>query len=764
MIPRADKKKWPWQLLVVLFLLCSNLLLVAGCSKEAKIRDNLVKGEKYYSEAKFTEAVLQYKKVLQLAPGHTMARYKLGMTYLKMNMVPDAYQEFSQVQKLAPQMVDARIQLGKIYLAAGKLNEVRDQADAVLALDKTNSSAHLLLSDLYCREMKMDLAIAEGEKATKGKDKLESYLHLAKLYLANRDHEQAEDALRSAIQLDEKAPPAHFALADFYRRIGKCEKSEQEYRNATRLSPNEPDAFVRLGNFYLSEKKFKEAEGPFLTAISVASHDPSLRIHVGNFYLLWGKKEKAAALFKEAIAIDPQNIQSLAKLADFYIIEGRYDDASQEITAIQKLNPKSPEAMLLEGKLLLSRHEYDQARNLFQTYAKDHTQSALIHYLIALAHAGSKNNQQAKAELAEALTIDQNWREARLLLADLQLREGNYEQSIENLQALLKDSPNSIKANLLLGGAYAGKGDIGKAEAVYKGLLAIAPDNPLALTKLGQIKLYQKNETEGLAYLEKALLIKADYLEPLQFITSALLKKGDGQQALVRVKRQIDLIPDNPSLYLLLGNMYEAVHDTKTAEVTYKKALSLAPGLPFLHASLANFYVRQNKLEIAKKHYHAVIEKAPDNLSACMLLGMIYESERNYEKAMGFYRQALEIDSTFPPAANNLAYLYAERGGNIDVALTLARAAKERVPDDPNISDTLGWILYKKNVPGHAVEYLKEAVEKMPDQPVIRYHLGMSYLKSGNRIMAAKELGKALSLDPAFDGAKEARKILAELR
>ena len=119
-----------------------------------------------------------------------------------------------------------------------------------------------------------------------------------------------------------------------------------------------------------------------------------------------------------------------------------------------------------------------------------------------------------------------------------------------------------------------------------------------------------------------------------------------------------------------------------------------------------------------------------------MALGMIYESENDYDKAKGYYLKALQINPNFAPAANNLAYIYAEKGGNVDEALNLAQKAKEQVPDDPHVSDTLGWIYYKKNVPTRAIVYLKEANEKFPDQPLVKYHLGMSYYKNGNMDLA----------------------------
>ena len=159
----------------------------------------------------------------------------------------------------------------------------------------------------------------------------------------------------------------------------------------------------------------------------------------------------------------------------------------------------------------------------------------------------------------------------------------------------------------------------------------------------------------------------------------------------------------------------------------------------------------------------AAIDKGPNSLSACMALGLIYEGEKDYAKAQGYYEKALKINPNFVPAANNLAYIYAERGGNIDVALNLAQKAREQVPDDAHISDTLGWIYYKKNVFGTAISYLKESVEKDPNQPMTRYHLGMAYYKNGNRDLAKKELAEALRLNPNFEGSVDAKKTLEAL-
>jgi len=103
---------------------------------------------------------------------------------------------------------------------------------------------------------------------------------------------------------------------------------------------------------------------------------------------------------------DDKSIPALARLAEFYIADRKYDEGMKLTESIQKINPKSQEAMLLKGRILLTRNEFDEALNLFQAYAKDNPKSAMAHYFTAMAHSGKRNTQQAKTELAEAVKLN----------------------------------------------------------------------------------------------------------------------------------------------------------------------------------------------------------------------------------------------------------------------------------------------------------------------------------------------------------------------
>jgi len=127
------------------------------------------------------------------------------------------------------------------------------------------------------------------------------------------------------------------------------------------------------------------------------------------------------------------------------------------------------------------------------------------------------------------------------------------------------------------------------------------------------------------------------------------------------------------------------------------------------------------------------------------------------------YERAVQLDPNAAVASNNLAWLYAQNGGNLDVALQLAQVAKRQLPNTPEVNDTLGFIYYKKDLASLAVPLLQASVEKDSSNPEYHYHLGLAYGKNGDKSKAAESLRRALSLKSDFAGAQDARTTLASL-
>jgi tetratricopeptide (TPR) repeat protein len=123
----------------------------------------------------------------------------------------------------------------------------------------------------------------------------------------------------------------------------------------------------------------------------------------------------------------------------------------------------------------------------------------------------------------------------------------------------------------------------------------------------------------------------------------------------------------------------------------------------------------------------------------------------------------MKLDPNNGYVLNNLAFGLAEHNGDLDQALTMAQQAKRMLPNMAEVSDTLGWIYLKKNLPDQALPIFQDLVTKNPGRPTFHYHLGLTMAQRGDKAQAKEEVKKALSLNPANDEKKQIQDLLNRL-
>src|SRR5882724_2092384 len=149
-----------------------------------------------------------------------------------------------------------------------------------------------------------------------------------------------------------------------------------------------------------------------------------------------------------------------------------------------------------------------------------------------------------------------------------------------------------------------------------------------------------------------------------------------------------------------------------SAETALKKAIELDEGTVRAHIKLANLYVREKAYEPALALYHDLIKRNPKLVPAYTSAGILYDAKGDGPKANEYYQKALNIDPKFVPALNNLAWNYAEYGGDLNTALAYAQTAQETEPNNPEVADTGGWIYCKMQAYSKAISLLKDSAEK----------------------------------------------------
>jgi tetratricopeptide (TPR) repeat protein len=196
------------------------------------------------------------------------------------------------------------------------------------------------------------------------------------------------------------------------------------------------------------------------------------------------------------------------------------------------------------------------------------------------------------------------------------------------------------------------------------------------------------------------------------------------------------------------------------ADKAFQKELQLDPKSSSALYGIGEVHRARGHYDIAREFFERYAAAEPGNATVHAQLGGLAELNRDWARAISEYQRAIELDRSLASAKNNLAWLYAEHGGSVTVALQLAQEARSSLPQDPHVADTLGWVLVKAGSPESALPYLKECVAKIPGNAAYHYHLGIAYFQNSKNQEAKRELQAALDLQQSFEGSIEAKKTL----
>jgi len=182
-----------------------------------------------------------------------------------------------------------------------------------------------------------------------------------------------------------------------------------------------------------------------------------------------------------------------------------------------------------------------------------------------------------------------------------------------------------------------------------------------------------------------------------------------------------------------------------------------------IYLRIGETYRRKGDPASAVQALEKARESMPDDITVLSTLGLVLDASSRRPEARKIYEETLKRDPNNAVVLNNLAFLLAETGGDLDDAMTKATRAKQLLPTLLEVSDTLGWIYLKKNLPDNAIDIFKELVAKQPAQSTYHFHLGMAYSQKGDKSKALDQLREALKYNPAKEERERIEQLITRL-
>jgi tetratricopeptide (TPR) repeat protein len=481
------------------------------------------------------------------------------------------------------------------------------------------------------------------------------------------------------------------------------------------------------------------------------------------FYQKQRKNDQARAIYQGIINETPSFLPARYQMAEMAFNEGKIDEGEAIADAILKDRPKEPGALILRARGMLQRPgNAEKAIADLETAQKAEARVPMLHYLMGVAYAQTGNQERAQASFEEALKLDEDMVLTQLALGKQSLRRGQPAAAINYANNILKKNPNQPEALLLLGNAYGAQGNMAKAQAALEKYSQLAPNSAHGPLQLGLVAVGKRQYDLAERQFLRALELNPKQYEALEALMKTYLmqSKSDKAEAMLKARLAGD---KSPVIYNLLGRLYTRMGRFEDAESMLNEANRIDPQNITTLELLAAVYMQQKSVDKALQKYEEATKKRPNDAGLWTIYGLLNEQLGKTDAARAAYEKALELQPNSGTAANNLAWIYAQEGKDMDRALDLARRAKIALPEAPMVSDTLAWIYYKRQLYDSALPLMQEAVKLAPENAKYRYHLAAILRGQGKIEQAKAEMGRALKLDAGIRNTPEVKQLMMEL-
>jgi putative PEP-CTERM system TPR-repeat lipoprotein len=750
-----------------LMLLASVLTTSCGRDPELAKRAYLESGDAYFAAEKYAEAIVEYKNAVKQDSRFGEALYKLARTYERVKDFAKAYREYLRAADLMPEDGAVQLRAAQVLLATGEFEDAKTRADRLLEKDPRNVQAQILRGTALAGLKDFDHAIAQMEEAVKvDPGQSGTYDHLGALQLAKGDQKKAEMAFKKAVEIDGTSVRARLALAIFYLSTGRTVEGEEALKQTLQIDVSDLTANRALALVYLASNRATEAE-PYLKKVAEVSKTVASRLALADYYALAHRWDEAIQILDKVGDDDPQGFLSArTRLATIEYATGHVSEAHKRLDDVLKRQPKHSTALVLKARFLLAEHRLDDALAQAKAATEADPKSAQAQFVLGKIHTATGQLDDAAKALNEVLKLNPRAAAAALELSRVQLAGGRTGDAIQSARQALRQQPDNAAAHLLLARALIAGGDLAQAEKELKTLLVQYPNVSAVHSQAGIMYLAKGDRVAAKRAFERAQMLDRSSIEALSGLVSLDLTARKVADARARVDARLAETPDNARVLMLAAKVYAAGGDPDRAEHALRRVVETDPSNLEAYSMLGHLFLSEQKLDQAKTEFSALATRRPGTAGATAgqtMVALILAAQNRPAEAQKQYEQILAASPRSVVAANNLAWIYAEQGSNLDVALGLAQTAVAQAPDAPETNDTLGWVYYKKGLSAPAIAAFRRSVEKDAANPLYHYHLGLAYAKDGDGAKARQSLEKALALDPNFEGSSDARKKLASI-
>ncbi len=747
------------------------------------------------------EALAAADKALTMTPRDAEAIYVRGTVSHVLGDTKGALSWYDKTLAQQPTHTEALVSRAGMYFDLGRLDDAERDVTELMRVSRTEPRGAYLKALIAERRGNAAAARSALNEVTALLDPAPpAFLRYRPqlLMLGGLSHyglkqfEKAKPYLEMIQRLQPNSP-VNKLLANIHLKDNNLDRAIESLDNYLRAFPGDGQAVLLLASAHMAQGRYARATQLTQDALKLGDA-AGLRTMLGLSLVGSGKLNNAVPELEAAVKKDPGQIQAGSALVTLYLKSGQ---AARAVRMAELLLKQQPGNAGLHNLLGLSRvaaadaeggrAAFEQALKIDAAYAAPQIQlarldaqrapDAAIARLQAVLAREEKNIEAllalgALAEQRRQLTDAQRWLEkaddlagpnvvqAGLALVDFHLRHRQLELAREATKRLTTKAPESMDVLLMLARASLAGGDTAGARTTLSRAASLANYDAPLLLNIALMQL-QAGHVPGAAHsLDKALSERPDLLAAQAVMADVEVRQGELGKAEARARQ---LVAKNPKLGVghgLLGDVALARNQVPAAVEHYRRAYQAEPTSDSL---LRLFRVMSSTDAAAANNLvDQWLKQRPKDLLARRALADGFARIGNLSAARQQYETLVKVAPDDAEALNNLAnvLLMSKDPG----ALAMAERAMAKNPGAPHIIGTAGWAAFQAGQSDRALQLLRDARLRDPNNPDTRYFLGAVLASAGRQAEARAELEGALKGGRKFASAADAEQLLRTLK
>lgn len=787
--------------LLTTITLTAGLLFLAACdSAKERAEKHYQAGLEYLQSGDVDRALVEFRNVFQLDGTHREARRAYAEAERGRGNLREAFSQYLRLVEQYPDDSGAQTALAVISADAGdwktaqryagealkqnpadtELQAVKAAADYAMAAEANDAAAivatskvardllkaapanlllHRVVIDDLIRAQNYGKALAAIDAALRlAPDDRALYAQRLSINAALGDDAAVEAGLVDMVDRFRDAPEMAGALVRWYESKGQIDKAEAFLRS--RIAPGAPDQdpVLQLVRFLSEERGAEAAVAELDRVIAEGATSPVFRAARAGFIFDLGRRDEAIAEMQDIVK-DAEPSADLQRtkvgLARMLAAVGNSVGARALVEEVLDADAGDTEALKLKANWLILDDQVGEAIAILRRAYDQNPRDASILTLMAQAYERDGNRDLMRESLALAVQAANRAPDESLRYAQLLASENKLIPAESVLIDALRIAPGNVSLLVPLGQIYLTMQDWPRATTVAAELET--QTDPAARTAAQSLRATilagQQDTDQAIGYLQGLVSQGKGGLDAKVAILRAHLASGQNDKALAYATSLLAENPDDPDLRFIDASVRALTGDTAGAEARYRKLLDEDKTRVAAWMALARTILGDPaRIDQANAVIDEGLAAVPDSAELKWAKAGFLERKGDIDGAIAVYEGLYKENSANPVIANNLASLLSSYRTDPD---SLARAEviarRLRGSDMPPYQDTYGWIAYQRGNYEDAAKELEKAVKGLGEDPQVRFHLAMTYLKLGRLTEALAQFNEVLARADAAD-------------